>query len=114
MLVEDDADTLELLMKVLEDGGYPVITAADGQRAIDLLEQGIRPCIVIVDLVLPHVSGGDLLKFMQTDPAFRTIPAIVVSGLPRERIKVVADAVLLKPCEPQTLLDTVKRITGSR
>src|SRR5688500_7062391 len=114
MLVEDDADTLELLMKVLEDGGYPVVTAADGQQAINLLEQGIRPCIVIVDLLLPHVSGGELLKFMQTDPLYRTIPTVVVSGLPRESIKVVADAVLLKPCEPQTVLDTVKRITGYR
>lgn len=112
MLVEDDADSRELLLKVLEDGGYPVVTASDGRQAIDLLEQGIRPCIVIIDLGLPHVSGGELLKFIQTDPEYRTIPAIVVSGLPRDRINVVADAVLLKPCEPQTLLETVKRFTG--
>lgn len=113
MLVEDDADTRELLVKVLRDAGHPVVTAGDGQQAMDLLEKGIRPCIVIVDLALPHVSGGDLLKYMQSDPDFRTIPAIVVSGLPRERINVVADAVLLKPCEPQTLLDTIKRFTGT-
>ena len=112
MLVEDDADTRELLLKVLEDGGYPVVTAADGQQAIDLLAQGLRPCIVIVDLAMPHVSGSELLKHMHTDPDLRTIPAVVVSGLPRDRINVVADAVLLKPCEPQTLLDTVKRFTG--
>lgn len=109
MLVEDDADTRELLLTVLTDGGYEVVMAADGQQAIDLLDGGLRPCIVIVDLALPHVSGGNLLKYMQTDPDFRTIPAVVVSGLPRERINVVADAILLKPCEPQTLLDTVKR-----
>lgn len=110
MLVEDDADTRKLLKQVLADGGYPVVTASDGQQAIDILESGIRPCIIIVDLAMPHVSGHDLLKYMHSDPEFRTIPAIVVSGLPRDQINVVADAILLKPCEPDVLLENVRKL----
>ena len=109
LLVEDDPDTRKMLKKVIEDGGYPIVTASDGQQAINLLEQGIRPCIVIVDLAMPQVSGHDLLKYMHSDPEYRTIPAIVVSGLPRDQINVVADAVLLKPCDPDALIENVRK-----
>src|SRR5688500_13878204 len=97
LLVEDHPDTSAALLHLLTEKGYSVIIAEDGQQALDLLEAGTRPRLILIDLMLPHVSGWELLTYLQRDPELRHTPTIVITGIPKAQVQVVADAVFSKP-----------------
>jgi CheY-like chemotaxis protein len=107
LVVEDDPDTRAALYEVLTRAGYSVLTADDGQQALDLLERGIRPRVILVDLMMPRVAGTDLLAYMRDDPELRFTPTIVITAMPKEQVRVIADAVLHKPLDLAPLLSTV-------
>jgi CheY-like chemotaxis protein len=109
-VVEDDADTQAALVKLLGDAGYEVASAIDGQQALNMLMQGQRPHVMIVDLMLPSLSGSEFLHYVETDPDHRMIPRIVMTGLPKEDVRVVADAIFYKPCDFTELLATLRRM----
>lgn len=110
LLVEDDRDTRAALFELFTRAGYSILTADDGQQALDLLMRGVRPRLMVVDLILPNVSGTEFLKFIETDPELRSIPRVVVTAVPKGEVHVVADEVFHKPYEPDALLAAVKRI----
>ena len=110
LLVEDDRDTRAALFELFTRGGYSVLTADDGQQALDLLMRGVLPRLIIVDLLLPNVSGTEFLKYIETDPDLRKVPRIVVTGVAKGNVHVVADAVFHKPFEPNELLEAARRI----
>lgn len=110
LLVEDDLDTRAALFELFTRAGYSVLTADDGQMALDLLMRGLRPRLIIVDLLLPNVTGTEFLKYIQTDPDLRAIPRIVVTAVRRGEVHVVADEIFHKPYDPLELLEAVKRI----
>ncbi|MEX2272402.1 MAG: response regulator [Vicinamibacterales bacterium] len=110
LLVEDELDTRAALFELFTRAGYSILTADDGQQALDLLMRGVRPRLIVVDLMLPNVSGTEFLTYIQTDPDLRAIPRIVVTALARSEVRVVADAIFHKPYEPAELLEAVKRI----
>jgi adenylate cyclase len=107
LVVEDNRDAQEGLYSLLFREGYSVLTADNGQQALDLLERGIRPWLVIMDLVLPKVTGWDLLRHMQSDPDLRLTRVIVITAMNPEDVQVVADAVLFKPIDVSVLLSRV-------
>jgi CheY-like chemotaxis protein len=112
LVVEDDASTRGLLSTLLTGAGFTVLEAETGQRAIDLLEGGARPRLMIVDLMLPRVSGADVLRYAHEDDQLRRVPKVVITGTGREKLQnVVADAVFTKPVDPSALLQTIKRLT---
>jgi CheY-like chemotaxis protein len=110
LVVEDNRDAQEGLYSLLFREGYSVLTADNGQQALDLLERGIRPWLIIMDLVLPKVTGWDLLRHMQSDPDLRLTRVIVITAMNPEDVKVVADAVLFKPIDVAVLLSTVAEL----
>jgi CheY-like chemotaxis protein len=110
LLVEDNRSAQEGLYTLLFHEGYSVLTADDGQQALDLLERGIRPRLLIVDLSMPKVTGGDLLKYMQSDPALRQTRVIVTTAKNPEDVHVIADVVLYKPIDVPLLLSTVAEL----
>ena len=110
LLVEDEIDSRAALFELFTRAGYSVLTADDGQQALDLLMRGVWPRMIVVDLLLPNVSGTEFLKYIQTDADLRHIPRIVVTAVARGDVRVVADAVFHKPYEPAELLAAVKRI----
>ena len=112
LLVEDHSDTAAALYEMLTGRGYSVLTADDGQQALDLLERGIRPRLILVDLMLPQVSGWDLLTYLQTDPDLRTTPTVVITGVPKEQVRVIADAVFSKPLDYHQLAATIDALVA--
>lgn len=110
LLVEDDRDTRAALFELFTRAGYSVLTADDGQQALDLLMRGVVPRLIIVDLLLPNVSGTEFLKYIETDPELRMVPRVVVTAVAKGNVHVVADAVFHKPYEPNELLEAVRRI----
>lgn len=80
MVVEDDADIRTLMAHVLEAAGYHVVQAENGKQALDLLQGGISPALILLDLMMPVLSGPELLEILQADEVLRTLPVVVVSA----------------------------------
>lgn len=111
LIVEDDLNIREGLSALLRTDGFSVHPARDGQEALDLLQGGMRPNLLLVDLRLPKVTGWDLLKYMHEDPDLRGIPAIIVTAESKEKGDMIADEVFIKPVDVGRLLDSVRRLT---
>jgi len=109
LVIEDDAATRRGYVKLLVRDGLEVIEARDGQHALDLLESGIRPTVVLLDLSLPRVSGRELIDQLHSDPNFRHVPIIVVTGaMDTQAAPLIADAVLMKPIDGGELVARVR------
>jgi len=80
LVVDDDPDILALLVSILTSHGYEVTGAASGASALTLLRAGLSPCLILVDLEMPLMSGADLEKELARDAALRHIPVVVTSA----------------------------------
>jgi CheY-like chemotaxis protein len=80
MVVEDDADLRALMADVLEAEGHLVIQAENGRIALDLLEMGTMPALILLDLMMPVLSGPELLEVLRADAALCALPVVVVSA----------------------------------
>jgi CheY-like chemotaxis protein len=110
LVVEDNREAQEGLYTLLFREGYSVLTADNGEQALDLLERGIHPRLIIMDLVLPKVTGPDLLRHIQADPVLRPTRVIVITAMNPEDVQVTADHVLYKPIDVSVLLSTVAEL----
>ena len=114
LVADDDAATLDGLRELLTEFGYKVVTATDGQQAMNLLVGGLVPSLLIVDIGMPNVGGDELLKYVQSDPDLRHIPVLVVTGTPERIGRTVADAIIEKPVNVISLVSHVQRLTSVR
>jgi CheY-like chemotaxis protein len=106
-VIEDDADTMAALVKLLENKGLAVVTATNGEQAINQLSDGLRPRLILIDLMLPKVSGWDVLQHLREVPELSDIPRIVMTAFPRANLRVTADVVLHKPVDYDRLINAV-------
>jgi len=98
LLVEDNADLLDVIQNYLEIEGFDVFPASHGKQAIDFLIalQGKQPELMILDLMLPIVSGWDVLRQMRLHPRLDTIPVLVMTAA-AQSIPEGAAAMIRKP-----------------
>jgi CheY-like chemotaxis protein len=113
LVVDDDAPIREALAEVLEDEGYQVRSAANGREALELLRSGwAPPAVILLDLMMPVMSGWEFRAEQQSDQALASIPIVVLSADRDVRGKAAslqAQAYLAKPVDLADLLDTVSR-----
>ena len=112
LVVDDDAAIRETLAELLRDEGYFVVTAANGQEALDKLhESGAPPCLIILDLMMPVMSGDEFYREKQRDPQLATIPVVVISadGNLSRKAATFGGEYLAKPVKLDVVLDTVER-----
>ncbi len=112
LAVDDDYDVLLALQDVLEMEGYRVIPARSGREALDLLRRGLRPALILLDLMMPEVSGWEFRAQQLQDPALARLPVVVVSGQGlsvQEVSRLNVDGYLKKPVDLDELLATVAR-----
>ena len=81
LVVEDDPDIRELVSEMLAQDGYVVAEAANGQEALDFLRTHEGPCVVLLDLMMPVLSGPELLEIMAEDERLASYPVVVVSAV---------------------------------
>jgi len=84
LIVDDEADVCDLLKLTLEKRGLVVQTASDGQEALDQIEGGRPPDLILLDLKMPRLSGYQLFARLKSDEKLRTIPIIVITGLTQD------------------------------
>jgi CheY-like chemotaxis protein len=113
LVVEDHPEMLDAVVTVLERQGWAAVPARNGEEALEQLNQGLRPSLFLVDLMLPKVSGWALLQHVREQAHLREIPTLVITGFPRENLRVMADVVLHKPVDYDRLVNAVRDLTES-
>lgn len=114
LVVEDEAEIAALIAYQLTREGYRVETALTGAAALDALHRDL-PDLLVLDRMLPGVSGDDVLKAVRSDPATRTVPVLVLTAR-REQVDRIqglelgADDYLTKPFSPRELVLRVDAI----
>lgn len=81
LLVEDEASVREVIEAVLQDEGYRVVCAEHGADALEVLREGLRPCIIILDLMMPVMDGWQFRELQLSDPELLKIPTVVYSAV---------------------------------
>ncbi len=112
LLVEDEVSLSELMKIRLEANGYEVISAYDGQEALDLAKKE-KPDLIILDLMLPKIDGYKVCRLLKFDSKYEKIPIIMFTARAQESDKklgeeVGANAYIIKPFEPEVLLNKIK------
>ncbi len=118
LVAEDDDDLREQLADVLRGHGYVVHTACDGAAAVRMLDVAESlPALMLLDLLMPHVSGREVLEAMRSLAKTRDVPVVVVTGIDTEGMGLSAFGVkdiLLKPVSVDRLMGVVRRVVGRR
>jgi len=114
LVVDDDPDILNLVRYNLEREGFSVLTAANGQDALQLAHSQ-PPQAIILDLMLPEVDGLEVFRQLKRDPTLSDIPVIMLTAKGEEVDRVVgfelgADDYVIKPFSPRELVLRVKAI----
>jgi CheY-like chemotaxis protein len=116
LIAEDNPDSQHLLQMILESEGFIVTTASDGEKAIDILCE-IKPDILVTDLLLPTVSGGDLIRHVRSTANLAQIPIVVISAYgdhyESEALAVGANVVLKKPLDSDLLVNTIRELKAA-
>jgi CheY-like chemotaxis protein len=116
LLVEDDESSRTALQVILEEEGFEVRSAGDGDEGITLVGS-FRPDVIVLDLVLPGTNGFDAATHLKSDSTTSAIPLVAVtaswlgseSGLLRQ---IGFDSALRKPFSPAALVDELNRLLG--
>jgi CheY-like chemotaxis protein len=112
LVVEDDGDLRDSVCEALEIEGFRTACAANGREALDWLQKNSPPCAILLDLMMPVMSGSELHAEIRNDPLLAPIPVIVLSALDeaRQRGQVGgAQLYLKKPVDPEVLVSAVHR-----
>jgi CheY-like chemotaxis protein len=111
LLVDDHEEARDALAMLLRNEGFAVREASDGQEALDALYDGPRPCLVVLDLMMPGMDGWEFRRRQLRSPLFARIPTVVLSGhanLSAAASGLSAHEVMTKPVVLGRLLELVR------
>jgi phosphate regulon transcriptional regulator PhoB len=114
LVVEDERDIRELIRFNLEQEGFAVAVAEDGEQALDAARRG-RPALVILDLMLPGLSGLEVCRRLRSEEATARLPILMLTAKAAETDRVVglemgADDYLTKPFSPRELVARIRAV----
>jgi DNA-binding response OmpR family regulator len=114
LLVDDEADALEVLGFKLREAGFAPIFARDGARAL-ASARNERPDLIVLDLMLPEVDGLEVCKILRRDPATASIPILMLTARAAEMDRVLglelgADDYVTKPFSPRELVLRIRKL----
>lgn len=110
LVVDDDEGQRMVVAELLSASGYAVVTACDGQEAVELLQDGLHPDLVVLDLTMPRMDGWEFLRHLR-GTAHSMTPVLVTTAIATER-PAGAGACLEKPVEPAQLRAVVARLSS--
>src|SRR5438045_1217303 len=114
LVIDDDEAVRGFLSSLLEDEGYPVRNAGDAYEATEAVSAE-SPGLLLLDLMMPGVSGVEFLARLRRDDRWATLPVIIISAHPRMREiarELQVAAALAKPFDFTVLLNHVSQILG--
>jgi DNA-binding response OmpR family regulator len=116
LVADDNSDLRALMAEALSERGYHVETASDGADVVQMLDTAAEmPTAVVLDVMMPRVSGLDVLRAMRSLGRTKGVPAIILSGAPVDDAKLAGldvSAVFLKPVAASALSEAIDRACG--
>ncbi len=114
LVVDDDEAIRNVLTYLLEANGFRVVEASRGEEALTMAQQ-FRPALITLDIMMPDISGYDVLREMRADDSLKHIPVLLLSVLAGRKhaakgLTLGANAYLSKPVDETMLIDTVNRL----
>jgi CheY-like chemotaxis protein len=112
VVVEDDADNLELVHILLDQAGFEVLTAMDGQRGLELVREKL-PALVLLDMTIPEIDGWHLAHRLKADPLTQSIKLVALTAhtLPGDRKRAIesgCDGYISKPLDVQNFAAQIR------
>lgn len=115
LIVDDEPDILTVTVTRLETSGYDILIAEDAEKALEMLKQKAAPDLILLDLLLPKMQGGELCKKLKSDTQFKHIPVILFTAsavrIPEMVYEIGADDYIRKPFDSEELLRKIKKLT---
>jgi CheY-like chemotaxis protein len=112
LVVDDEFGIVDVVETILTDEGYRVLTACNGKQALVRLSEE-KPDVILLDFMMPILSGAEMLRAMALEPAYQRIPVIMMSslseGVVAQRCRGYA-GFLHKPFRVAAVLSTVARV----
>ncbi len=117
LVVDDDPDIVELLKTRLEANNYEVICALDGKEGIKKAKEQ-KPDLIIMDILMPNMSGAEAFKILRADAATKHIPIIFLTvltvGIDVTKVNIDGEfyTSIAKPFKPEKLLSEIEKLIG--
>jgi two-component system response regulator VicR len=118
LCVEDEPQMIDLIKLILETEGYEVLGAEGGQEGLKLMRSE-QPDLILLDLMMPEMDGGDVFHHMKEEVELRDIPVIVVTAKAAPIDKVLwinvakVDDYVTKPFGPRELVESVEKVLSA-
>lgn len=118
LVVDDEEEILTHLSNILKRANYEVISTTKGKQAIGLA-QNLKPDLMILDVVIPDMLGGEIARILSESPSTHNIPIIFISGLnTQEDVEIIRKKtgnyhILAKPITAEEILETVSKVLDS-
>ena len=116
LVVDDDKVVCNVISTILSRQGYDTAVAGNGKEALNYLRCSARPPkLILLDLMMPEMTGWEFRKIQQDDPALAGIPVAIITGMPEMEGKALAIGavdVLYKPSRVETIMEIVSRFCG--
>jgi CheY-like chemotaxis protein len=116
LVVDDNPDSIDIIRSILEAFGFSVQAATSGAEALEMLE-GEPPNVILLDVMMPEMSGLEVLEQLKANPKLATVPVILVTAKTQDEDVLVgyqygADYYITKPCTSKQLLYGIGLVLG--
>lgn len=119
LVIDDEPDIVTFLTMLLEDNGYRVISAQNGQQGLDAAKAE-KPDLITLDITMPEKSGVKFYREMKSDPGLSDVPIIIVTGVSGDFEQFISgrkqvpppEGYISKPIEEETILKTIVDLIG--
>jgi len=115
MVVDNEPDIVKIVKISLELANYEAIEANSGEECLDKLEKGARPALILLDIMMPGLSGYETCEKIRKNPEYSGIKVVMLTakgqkGDAEEGLRVGADDYIIKPFDPYELIEQVREI----
>jgi CheY-like chemotaxis protein len=108
MVVDDDEHIRDALSMILEDEGFEALCVDNGRAALDVLNGGQRPCVILLDLMMPVMDGWQFRQVQKSTPEHSDIPVVVITAAGASATSTIdANKVLHKPITADAIMSAV-------
>ncbi len=116
LIVDDEADIIEILQFVLEARGYECITAFDGEEGLRLAKEA-KPDLILLDVMMPKINGYKISRLLKYDSKYKDIPILMLTARSQDEDKILgretgADEYITKPFKVDYVIEKVKEYLG--
>lgn len=114
LIVEDDEAIRTVLSEVLRDEGFKVFTAINGQDGLKILDTIPRPCLILLDFMMPIMNGREFMEKKQQDDLIAGVPVVLISAFEDRSQSVGAVGFIKKPIEFDSLMRFLRRYCSEK